>query len=56
MPLSDRQVTLDQTNGKVGEEDYYPFGLNVHRQLNVGNKYLYNGKEVQKEMNVYDCE
>lgn len=52
--LGNNRVTFDQTNGKVGEDDYYPFGLNVHRQQNAGNKYLYNGKEMQDELNEYD--
>jgi RHS repeat-associated protein len=49
--LGNNRVTFDQTNGKVGEDDYYPFGLNVHRQQNAGNKYLYNKKEIQEELN-----
>ncbi|QEM09106.1 DUF6443 domain-containing protein [Mucilaginibacter rubeus] len=52
--LGNNRVTFDQNNGKVGEDDYYPFGLNVHRQLNGGNKYLYNNKELQDELNQYD--
>jgi RHS repeat-associated protein len=52
--LGNNRVTFDQTNGKVGEDDYYPFGLNVHRQQNAGNKYLYNSKEMQDELNEYD--
>ena len=52
--LGNNRVTFDQTNGKVGEEDYYPFGLNMHRQLNAGNKYLYNKKELQDELGQYD--
>ncbi|WDF75976.1 DUF6443 domain-containing protein [Mucilaginibacter sp. KACC 22773] len=52
--LGNNRVTFDQKNGKVGEDDYYPFGLNVHRQQNAGNKYLYNNKEMQDELNVYD--
>lgn len=53
--LGNNRVTFDQTNGKVSEDDYYPFGMNVHRQQNgVGNKYLYNKKELQEELNQYD--
>jgi RHS repeat-associated protein len=52
--LGNNRVTFDQTNGKVGEEDYYPFGLNVHRQTNAGNKYLYNKNELQDGLNQYD--
>lgn len=49
--LGNNRVAFDQNNGKVGEDDYYPFGLNVHRQVNAGNKYLYNKKEIQEEFN-----
>ena len=52
--LGNNRVTFDPTNGKVGEEDYYPFGLNTHRQQNAGNKYLYNKKEIQEELGQYD--
>lgn len=52
--LGNNRVTFDQTNGAVGEDDYYPFGLNVHRHQNAGNKYLYNKKELQEEINEYD--
>ncbi len=52
--LGNNRATFDQVNGKVGEEDYYPFGLNIHRQTNAGNKYLYNKKEVQEELGQYD--
>jgi RHS repeat-associated protein len=49
--LGNNRVAFDKVNGKVGEDDYYPFGLNVHRQQNAGNKYLYNGKEIQDDLN-----
>jgi RHS repeat-associated protein len=52
--LGNNRVTFDQTSGFVGEEDYYPFGLNFHRQINAGNKYLYNNKEQQDELTEYD--
>ncbi len=55
--LGNNRVTFDTWNGtanKVGEEDYYPFGLNKHIQINAGNKYLYNKKEVQEELEEYD--
>jgi len=52
--LGNNRITFDQVNGKVGEDDYYPFGLNVHRQVNAGNKYLYNNKELQDELGQYD--
>jgi RHS repeat-associated protein len=52
--LGNNRVTFDRTNGKVGEEDYYPFGLNMHVQINGTNKYLYNKKELQDELTEYD--
>jgi RHS repeat-associated protein len=53
--LGNNRVTFDQTNGKVGEDDYFPFGLNAKRQVNAANKYLYNKKELQKELTQYHC-
>lgn len=56
--LGNNRVCFDtygtNTTRKVGEESYYPFGLNVHRLVNASNKYLYNGKELQEEINMYD--
>jgi RHS repeat-associated protein len=52
--LGNNRVTFDQTSGKVGEDDYYPFGLNAKRLTNAGNKYLYNNKELQEELGQYD--
>lgn len=52
--LGNNRVTFDQTTGKVGEDEYYPFGMNMHRQQNAANKYLYNKKELQDEINEYD--
>ncbi|NHA06446.1 RHS repeat-associated core domain-containing protein [Mucilaginibacter sp. HC2] len=52
--LGNNRVAFDQANGKVGEDDYYPFGMNVHRLVNAGNKYLYNQKELQEELTQYD--
>jgi len=52
--LGNNRVAFDQTSGKIGENDYYPFGMNVPRQINSGNKYLYNKKELQEELNQYD--
>lgn len=54
--LGNNRVTFDQTSGKVGEDDYYPFGLSVHRGPIVSpeNKYLYNKKELQEELKQYD--
>jgi RHS repeat-associated protein len=54
--LGNNRVTFDQTNGKVGENDYYPFGLNVAvgPVVSPANKYLYNKKELQDELRQYD--
>jgi len=52
--LGNNRVTFDMATGKVGEDDYYPFGLNIHRQINAGNNYLYNKKELQPEITEYD--
>ncbi|MBC7915733.1 MAG: RHS repeat-associated core domain-containing protein [Pyrinomonadaceae bacterium] len=55
--LGNNRVTFDKFSGairKVGEENYYPFGLNKHFQVNAGSKYLYNGKELQDELDMYD--
>jgi RHS repeat-associated protein len=52
--LGNNRVTFDIVNGKVGEDDYYPFGLNVHRLVNGTNLYLYNKKELQPEITEYD--
>jgi RHS repeat-associated protein len=52
--LGNNRVAFDQANGKVGEDDYYPFGMNIPRQINAGNKYLYNKKELQEELTQYD--
>ncbi|MGY4538148.1 RHS repeat-associated protein [Mucilaginibacter sp. UYNi724] len=54
--LGNSRVTFDQTSPKVGEDDYYPFGLNVHRGPFVSpkNNYLYNKKELQEELSQYD--
>lgn len=49
--LGNNRVTFDQTTGKTGEDDYYPFGLNVHKLVNGTNNYLYNKKEMQPELN-----
>ncbi|MXV50382.1 RHS repeat-associated core domain-containing protein [Pedobacter sp. HMF7647] len=55
--LGNNRVMFDTGSGSIvkrGEADYYPFGLNVERQVNAGNKYLYNQKEIQEELTEYD--
>jgi RHS repeat-associated protein len=51
--LGNNRVTFDTQSGtanQVGEDDYYPFGLNAPRLVS-GNKYLYNKKEIQDDLN-----
>jgi RHS repeat-associated protein len=53
--LGNNRVTFDPTHGKVDENDYYPFGLNVPRVVvSPKNEYLYNKKELQEELTQYD--
>ncbi len=53
-PVSTRAEKLIQAT------DYYPFGMKYRTQVNVSgeNKYLFNGKELQDELNInlYDFE
>jgi len=46
-PIHPHNIHVTQTT------DYYPFGL-PHARPNGTNKYLYNGKEIDNEMNMYD--
>jgi len=56
--LGNVRYSFDGYNGsvrKLQEDDYYPFGLRIARAAGtVANKYLYNGKEIQDELNQYD--
>jgi len=46
-PIHPRNIHVTQLT------DYYPFGL-PHGKPNGTNKYLYNGKEIDNELNMYD--
>lgn len=48
--LGNNRVSFDETNGKVQETDYYAFGLNVNKQTYFANKYLYNKKELRRNL------
>lgn len=58
--LGNVRVTFDKnstnnTARKIQEDEYYPFGLRKPiSSLSSNNKYLYNGKELQDELNQYD--
>ena len=56
--LGNVRYSFDSYNGSVRQlqkDDYYPFGLRIGRLAGtVTNKYLYNGKEIQDELNQYD--
>ncbi|PRY48075.1 RHS repeat-associated protein [Arcticibacter pallidicorallinus] len=56
--LGNVRYSFDSYNASVRQlqrDDYYPFGLRIARVAGtVANKYLYNGKEIQDELNQYD--
>jgi RHS repeat-associated protein len=53
--LGNNRVTFDQSNTRISEDDYYPFGMDVPRFANgLPSKYLYNKKELQAELGQYD--
>ena len=56
--LGNSRIRFDINNNvarKIQEDDYYPFGMNVARsRIGEENKYLYNGKEKQPELNMLD--
>lgn len=56
--LGNSRVSFDIYNGvarKIQQDDYYPFGLSINRYASgETNKKLFNGKELQDGLNVYD--
>lgn len=45
----------NSTIRKLQSDDYYPFGMRISTIAGtIPNKYLYNGKEIQDELNEYD--
>lgn len=52
--LGNTRIVYNSSSTVLQQTDYYPFGLDILRNQSVPNKYLYNGKEKQDEMNQYD--
>jgi RHS repeat-associated protein len=56
--LGNTRVTFDTQSGSATvqqQDDYYPFGLEINRNVNgTKNEYLYNRKELQEELGQYD--
>jgi len=47
--LGNNRVVVNQVGTVAQQTDYYPFGMAFNEYSNVDNKYLYNGKELQKD-------
>ena len=57
--LGDSRLTFDTNTGSavtVQQDDYFPFGMDITRNPvpSVKNEYLYNKKELQEDLNLYD--
>jgi len=56
--LGNTQITFDTKTGVafgLQTDDYYPFGLEINSLVNVPkNEYIYNKKELQEELGLYD--
>ncbi|HBH49897.1 MAG TPA: hypothetical protein DDX98_14725, partial [Bacteroidales bacterium] len=54
--LGNTRVVMDQTGNLVQATDYYPFGMRQEpvQQLGSDNKYLFGGKEMQEDTELYD--
>ncbi|MFI5138856.1 MAG: RHS repeat-associated core domain-containing protein, partial [Sphingobacteriales bacterium] len=56
--LGDTLITFDTKSGTAAieqQDDYYPFGLEIARNVySPKNEYLYNKKELQEELGEYD--
>jgi RHS repeat-associated protein len=56
--LGNVRASIDQS-GVRQSDDYYPFGMTFGMAMNQtagANKYLYQGKELQPELDIYDFE
>ena len=56
--LGNVRLLFDTKSGSaapIQQDDYLPFGLDIrYSNANPKNDYLYNGKELQEDLNVYD--
>ncbi|MGN7786106.1 DUF6443 domain-containing protein [Niabella sp. 22666] len=52
--LGNTRVVHNGLGSILQRQDYLPFGLEIARQNNTPNRYLYNGKEKQPELDQYD--
>lgn len=56
--LGNTRVTFSTQSGSavaIQADDYYPFGLEISKTVSgAKNEYLYNGKELQEELQQYD--
>lgn len=52
--LGNVRATVNSSGTVVQRDDYYPFGGRFNTGVSNDNKYLYNGKELQDETQVYD--
>lgn len=52
--LGNTRIVVDQAGTVLQQTDYYPFGLPIETYTAVPNNYLYQGKELQKELTQFD--
>ncbi|GAB3433108.1 hypothetical protein GCM10027516_43440 [Niabella aquatica] len=52
--LGNTRIVHNSSGTVLQQQDYMPFGLDIARSQAVPNKYKYNGKEKQEELNQYD--
>ena len=52
--LGNTRVVVDQAGTVLQQTDYYPFGLPIETYTAVPNNYLYQGKELQRELTQFD--
>ena len=52
--LGNVRAVIDQNQSLVQATDYYPFGMQISLKGDGTQKYLYNGKEIQEDVDWYD--